>query len=149
MSGTGRPPSSLSTRTVGDLFKRARKTEKEAERKAGEEAERKQIQRLEKLALEEETTWKNVENLLSLKRGSAYDEATRLLVELHAMAEYKQRKNSFSKHFKEILEKYGKSRCSYGSIPSRQIAMKQGSCKRVMPRASCGAFLHPRQVDIC
>jgi|WetSurMetagenome_2_1015567.scaffolds.fasta_scaffold133601_2 hypothetical protein len=109
LSGTGRPSSSQSTRTVGDLFKLARKTEKEAKRKASDEAERKRIQRLEKLALEEETTWKNVENLLDQKRGSAYDEATRLLVELHAMAEYKQRKNSFTKHFKEILEKYGKS----------------------------------------
>jgi hypothetical protein len=109
LNGTGRPSYAMSTRTVGELFSLAKKSEKEAKRKAGEEAERKRIQHLEKLALEEETTWKNVENLLSQKRGAAYDDATQLLVDLRAMAEYKQRKDSFTKHFKAILEKYGKS----------------------------------------
>jgi hypothetical protein len=106
----GKPSSpSEATRTAGKLFKQAHKVELEAKRKAREEAERKRIQRLEKLAQEEEATWVYVENLLGQKRGSTYDEATKLLVELRDMSEYKQRKNKFMEHFKNVREKYGKS----------------------------------------
>ena len=108
---SGRKSSSLSqsTRTAGELFELAGKIETEAKRKAREEAERKRIQRLEKLAQEEETAWVNVETLLGQKRGSAYEEATKLLVELRDVAEYKQRKNKFAERFKSICGKYGKS----------------------------------------
>ncbi|MEK7324330.1 MAG: hypothetical protein AAB217_03620 [Chloroflexota bacterium] len=87
----------------------AGKIEMEATRKAGDEAERKRIQRLEKLAQEEETAWVNVENLLGQKRGSAYEEAAKLLVELRDVADYKQRKNKFAERFNSICGKYGKS----------------------------------------
>ncbi|MCI0607597.1 MAG: hypothetical protein L0Z71_00855 [Anaerolineae bacterium] len=108
---SGAKPSSQtqSARTTGELFKQAEKIEKEAKRKAREEAERKRIQRLEKLAQEEDSTWIYVENLLEQKRGSTYDEATKLLVELHEMAKYKQRKNKFEDRFKSICERFGKS----------------------------------------
>lgn len=106
----GKPPSqSRSTRTARQLFEQAEKVEMEAERKAREAAERKRIQRLEKLAQEEEANWIYAENLLGQKRGSAYDEATKLLVELHDMAEYKQRGNKFAERFKLICDRYGKS----------------------------------------
>lgn len=108
---SGRKPTSQfqSTRTPRELFEQAEGIELEAKRKAREEAERKRIQKWEKLAQEEESAWLNIENLLGQKRGSAYDEATKLLVELHDMAEYKQRTRNFSERFKSILEKYGKS----------------------------------------
>jgi len=64
---------------------------------------------LEKLAQEEEANWVYAENLLGHKRGIAYDEATKLLVELRDMSEYKQRSKKFAIHFKQILEKYGRS----------------------------------------
>ncbi|HEY4491860.1 MAG TPA: hypothetical protein VI958_07640, partial [Acidobacteriota bacterium] len=106
----GKPPSqSHSTRTAGQLFEQAEKVEREAKRKAQEEAERKRIQRLEKLAQAEEANWVYAENLLGQKRGSAYDEATKLLVELHDMAEYKQRGNKFAERFKLICDRYEKS----------------------------------------
>ncbi|MGZ9221924.1 MAG: hypothetical protein ACXW4Q_07430, partial [Anaerolineales bacterium] len=98
-----------STRNAGELFEQAEKVEVEAKRRAREEAERKRIQRLEKLAQEEEATWIYAENLLGQKRGSAYEEATKLLVELHAMAEYKHRENKFAERFKLICDRYGKS----------------------------------------
>ena len=107
--GAKMPAYARSTRMVGELFKQARKIEMEMKRKAWEEAERKRIQRLEKLAAEEATAWKNLENLLNQKRGSTYDEATKLLVELRDMAEYKQRKNKFDERLNDIREKYGKS----------------------------------------
>lgn len=108
---SGRKSSSLSqsTRTASELFELAGKIEIEAKRKAREETERKRIQRLEKLAQEEETAWVNVENLLGQKRGSTYKEATKLLVELRDMADYKQRKNKFAERFKSICGEYGKS----------------------------------------
>ena len=109
LSGGTPSAQSQSTRTAGELFEQAEKIEMEADRKAREEAERKRIQRLEKLAQEEETTWTSVENLLGQKRGSAYDDATKLLVDLRDMAEYKQRRSRFTERFKQILEKYGKS----------------------------------------
>jgi hypothetical protein len=109
LSGAKIPSPSRSARTMGELFKQARKIEVEMKRKAHAEAERRRIQGLEKLAVEEEMAWKNVENLLSQKRGSTYDEATKLLVELHDLAEYKQRMGIFSERFRHICEKYGKS----------------------------------------
>lgn len=109
-SSEGKPSaSSQSTRVVSELFEAAEKVEKEAKRKAREEAERTRIQRLEKLAQTEETAWAKLETLLTQKRGSTYDEATKLLVELRDMAAYKQREKQFSGHFKSICEKYGKS----------------------------------------
>lgn len=109
LSGGNPSSQTQSTRTTGQLFKQAEKNEKEAKRKAHEEAERKRIQRLEKLAQEEGSTWTYVENLLTEKRAKTYDEATKLLVELRDMAKYKQRENQFADHFKSICEKYGKS----------------------------------------
>ena len=106
----GKPSSqSQSTRIAGELFEQAEKIEMEAKLKAREEAERKTVQRLEKLSQEEEANWVYAENLLRQKRGSAYDEATKLLVELHNMAEYKQRRNEFAERFKLIRDRYGKS----------------------------------------
>lgn len=100
---------SSSKRRAGELFEQAEKIQQAANRQAQAEAERQRIARLEKLAQAEESAWANVENLLSQKRGSAYDDATRLLVELRDMAEYKQRKREFAERFKSIRERYGKS----------------------------------------
>jgi hypothetical protein len=100
---------SSSHRRAGELFAQAEKIQLAANRQAQAEAERQRIARLEKVAETEESTWANVENLLSQKRGSAYDDATRLLVELRDMAEYKQRKRQFNERFKSIRERYGKS----------------------------------------
>lgn len=109
LSGRKTSTPTQSARTAGELFEQAERFELEAKRKAQEEAEHKRIERLEKLAQEEESTWCSVENLLGQKRGSAYDEATKLLIELRDMAEYKQRRNKFSERFKFICERYGKS----------------------------------------
>ena len=109
LSGGTPSSQSQSMRTAGELFEQAEKIELEANRKAREEAERKRIQRLEKLSQDEDATWVSVENLLGQKRGSAYAEATKLLVNLRDMTEYKQRKNKFAEQFKLICEKYGKS----------------------------------------
>jgi len=97
------------TRRAVELFEQAKQIELEVKRKAQAEAERRRIQRLEKLAQAEETHWANVENLLSQKRGSTYDEATKLLVELRDMADYKQRTPKFAARLKSIIERYGKS----------------------------------------
>jgi hypothetical protein len=106
----GKPPAQFqSTRVARELFEQAEKIEMAANRKAQEEAERKRIERLEKLAQEEEAHWAYVEKLLEQKRGTTYDEATKLLVELRDMSEYKQRRNKFIERFKYIQEKYGKS----------------------------------------
>ncbi len=110
------PPASPSPskRSAVELFKQAKQIEKEASRKARAEAERQRIQRLEKLAQEEESVWANVETLLGQKRNSAYDEATKLLVELRDMSEYKQRTPKFAERFKSICARYGKSTALVG-----------------------------------
>ena len=109
LSGGKRSSQSPSTRAVSELFELAEKIENDEKRKAGAEAARARIQRLEKLAQNEDAHWENVERLLSQKRGSAYDEATKLLAELYDMSDYKQRKHIFAERFKFICEKYGKS----------------------------------------
>jgi hypothetical protein len=96
-------------RSAEELFEQAQKIEMEANRKAQAEAERQRIQRLDKLAQSEESAWTNVESLLSQKRGSTYDEATRLLSELRDLSEYKQRQTKFAERFQAIRERYGKS----------------------------------------
>ena len=107
----GEKPSSQSQskRSAVELFEQAEKIGIEATRKAQAEAERQRIQRLEKIAQEEETHWAYVEKLLGQKRGSTYDEATKLLVELRDMSEYKQRKRKFAERFKSICEGFGRS----------------------------------------
>lgn len=109
LSGAGSPSQAQSTRTVGELFELAKRRKAEASRKARQEAERRRIQGLERLAAEEDGAWSRVDNLLSQKRGTPYDEAVRLLVELREMADYKNRRKTFSERFGSILEKYGRS----------------------------------------
>jgi hypothetical protein len=103
------PAHSQSTRIVGELFGRAKKIESDAKRKVREEAERKRILHLEELAGNEEVHWQYMEKLLQQKRGSTYDEATKLLVDLRDMAVYKRREKQFAERFNTIREKYGKS----------------------------------------
>jgi len=109
LSGRRSPAPSPSRRPVGDVFEQAEKIKADAKRKAQAEAERKRIQRLEKLAEDEENSWAYLENLLGQKRGSAYDQATHLLVELRDMAEYKHRRTSFQERFRSIRARFGKS----------------------------------------
>jgi len=107
----GKPPSqSQSTRTASSLFKEAGKIEMAANRITQEEAERKRLRRLDELAQAEESHWAEVGKLLEQKLGRTYEEATKLLVELRDMSEYKHRQNKFAERFKYIRGKYGKSR---------------------------------------
>lgn len=109
ISGQRSPARSQSTRTVGELFERAEKIEEAAKRKARADVERRRIRRLEELAGNEDVQWQYVEKLLQQKRGSTYDEATKLLVELRDMSVYKQRESNFRERFNTIREKYGRS----------------------------------------
>jgi hypothetical protein len=98
-----------SKRSASEIFALARSIDIEAKRKAQAKAERQRIERLEELARTEESVWADVENLLSQKRASAYDEATKLLRELRDMFEHKQRQAGFAQRFQVIRERYGKS----------------------------------------
>jgi hypothetical protein len=109
LSGQKSPARSQSTRTVGHLFTRTDEITEAAKRKARADAERRRIRRLEELAGNEDVNWQYVEKLLQQKRGSTYDEATKLLVELRDMSVYKQMENKFRERFTMIREKYGKS----------------------------------------
>ena len=101
--------SSQSKRSAEELFEQAERIKMEAKRKAQAEAERQRIKRLEELARTEEAIWAKIENLLGQKRGSAYDEATKLLQELKDMSEYKRQQAGFAQRFQSICERYGKS----------------------------------------
>jgi hypothetical protein len=109
LGGQKSPAQSQPTRTAGKLFERADEIDEASKRKAREEARRKRIIRLEELAGNEEVNWQHVEKLLQQKRGSTYDEATKLLVELRDMSIYKQREGKFGERLNIIREKYGKS----------------------------------------
>jgi hypothetical protein len=109
LSGQKSSARSRSTRTVRHLFTRTREITEAAKRKARADAERKRIRRLEELAGNEEVNWQYVEKLLQQKRGSTYDEATKLLVELQDMSVYKQSDSKFRERFGLIRERYGKS----------------------------------------
>lgn len=109
-SGREKPSSSSrSRRSAEELFEQAERIKMEAIRKAQAEAERQRIERLEELARTEEAVWAKIEHLLGQKRGSAYDEATKLLRDLKDMSEYKQRQAGFARRFQSIRERYGKS----------------------------------------
>jgi hypothetical protein len=109
LSGKSVAPSSPAILTIGEMIQQAEIIEQEALRKVRQEAERQRIQRLEKLAQQEEAAWAKVEGLLDQKRGSAYDEATRLLAELHELAKLKKWELKYQERFRPICLKYGKS----------------------------------------
>jgi hypothetical protein len=109
LSGRKASPGSRSTRTVAELVEQADQLERQALRKAREEAEKKRMQRFEALAQDEEAVWANVETLLNQKRGSAYDEATLLLVDLRDLARLKKQEALYRDRFTTIRTKYGKS----------------------------------------
>ena len=109
LSGGKTSSSAQSKRRAAELFEQAEMIEAAANRKAQAEAERQRIQRLEKLAQTEEAAWMKVENLLSQKRSSAYDEATKLLVELRDLAVYQRRERQFAERFQSIRARYGRS----------------------------------------
>jgi hypothetical protein len=67
------------------------------------------IQKMQKLAPQKEKLWKEVKEELELKRGSAYDRATRLLVDLKELAVYENDLELFSIKLANILAQYGKS----------------------------------------
>ena len=109
LSGKSVAPSSPATLTIGKMIQQAEKIKEDALRKARQDAERQRIQRLEKLAQQEEAAWTKVEELLDQKRGTAYDEATRLLAELHELAKLKKWEFKYQERFRAICVKYGKS----------------------------------------
>lgn len=109
LGGQKSPARSRSTRTVSHLFSRTEEIAEAAKRKARADAERRRLRRLEELAGNEDANWQYVEKLLQQKRGSTYDEATKLLVELRDMSVYMQRESKFRERFTTIKERYGKS----------------------------------------
>jgi hypothetical protein len=109
LGGQKSPARLRSTRTVSHLFSRSDEITEAAKRKARADAEHRRIRRLEELAGNEDVNWQYVEKLLQQKRGSTYEEATKLLVELRDMSVYKQREDKFRERFNLIREKYGKS----------------------------------------
>jgi len=109
LSGKGVAPSSPATLTIGEMIQQAEEIKEDALRKAREEAERQRIERLEKLAQQEEAAWAKVEELLDQKRGAAYDDATRLLAELHELAQLKKWELKYQERFRAICVKYEKS----------------------------------------
>jgi hypothetical protein len=80
---------SQASRSAADLMAQARGIDLDAKCRAQAKAERQRIERLEELARTEEAVWARIEDLLSQKRSSAYDEATKLLCELRDMSHYK------------------------------------------------------------
>jgi hypothetical protein len=67
------------------------------------------IQKMQKLAPQKEKLWKEVKAELEIKKGNAYDRATRLLVDLKELADYENDLELFEIKLANILAQYGKS----------------------------------------
>lgn len=99
------PPS----HTVPGLLKAAEELAAQEQQKARKDAARKRLQYLEKLSTQAESAWASLESLFQQKRGSAYQEATKLLVDLRDLSIYKKQESEFRERFHALLVQYGKS----------------------------------------
>ena len=95
--------------TVPELLEAAKKLEEQEQQKARKDGARKRILYLEKLIAQEELTWANIESLLQQKRGTAYQEAANLLVDLRDLFIHKKQESEFRECFHTLLAQFGKT----------------------------------------
>ena len=119
----GRPRShgsgSAPRRTAGELRAAARRIAQERERIAKEEAEAKRrreeeekakarAQRLAALTKRGEQVWRDVEDLITRRNASAYDEATTLLVDVGEIAATAGSRDKFDRRVAELCARHAK-----------------------------------------
>jgi hypothetical protein len=93
-------------RSVAELLVAAREKTKQRKEKQRQEAERAKIRRLRKLKDKEPQVWEEIFTLIEKKQSKAYDEATKLLVELRELANYLGEPDKFKDRVNTIFEKY-------------------------------------------
>ena len=95
-------------RTSKHLFDLAENEREKEQQKFQKKAEAQRINILEALASQEAQVWLNIEQLISQKQSKPYDEAVKLLSQLHDLAIYQNKESLFQEKINDIYEKYSR-----------------------------------------
>lgn len=102
--GRREAPAALPRRTVADLLTAARGQAWQRKERQRQKAEREKVKRLKDLSKKEPQVWKEVLALVDERKAKAYDEATRLLLQLKELADYTGARDSFAGRLNELYE---------------------------------------------
>lgn len=103
-AGTRKVPVAMPRRTVTDLLTAANEQARQRKERQRQKAEREKMKRLQALSKKEPQVWKEVQALLDERKAKAYEEATRLLVQLKELADYTGARGSFAGRLSELCE---------------------------------------------
>ena len=95
-------------RSVGDLLSEVKRRQEKERRRRAKAAERKRLQDLEALAKRKAETWQEIGALIQQTKGSAYDEAVRLLLNLRELAIHNGEEMTFERRVSQICEQYSR-----------------------------------------
>ena len=95
-------------RTSQHLFELAEHERVKEQQESQKQAEARRINRLEALASRENQVWQNIEQLISKKQSKPYDEAVKLLSQLHDLAIYQNKESSFQEKINDLYERYSR-----------------------------------------
>ena len=102
------PPKSPSQRTIKELLSASDQQRKQEEIRLEKEAEAQRIKDLEALAKQEDFAWKDVDNLIKRGQSTSYDDALKLLLRLHDLAVYQNKKSTFQERINQIYQEYSR-----------------------------------------
>ena len=107
LAPSAQPPAAAS-RTLQQLFQRARQLEIAEQARQAEDARQKHVAEMKALAARETQTWQHVNDLLANGRkiASVYDEATQTLEKLQQLAEFHSRRDDFRAKVRQLAEHY-------------------------------------------
>lgn len=97
-------PAAPPRRTVADLLTAALEQSRQRQERQRQKAEREKMKRLKELSKKEPQVWKEVLALVEERKAKAYDEATRLLLQLKELADYTGARDSFTGRLNELCE---------------------------------------------
>lgn len=95
-------------RTVKELLAAAHQRGQEKKRLAAELEAHRRAQRLDQLAKREDSLWRQVHELVAIKKPKGYAEAVRLLSDLRDVGSHKGRSEQFEKRLRQLCEQNSK-----------------------------------------
>ncbi|EAZ89038.1 hypothetical protein [Crocosphaera chwakensis] len=95
-------------RTSQHLFELAQSERIKEQQALQKQAEARRINRLEALASQENQVWQNIEELISKKQSKPYDEAVKLLSQLHDLAIYQDKESFFQDKINDLYQRYSR-----------------------------------------
>ncbi|MCX6017259.1 MAG: hypothetical protein NTZ50_01940 [Chloroflexi bacterium] len=109
------------SKSVAQLMQDAHELEANARHEAKAHAHAVRIAAFEDLAKREARVWQAIDELVAQKKSSSYDEAARMLSELHELAMHRSTLTVFKFRVNELIERSGKSRALINRLKKKSI----------------------------